>query len=108
MIHERIMHLAAEDVIDSTGDIAVPTAGEICLKSEAPLTIGDVMSACKARGLDITEEDVGERIIAIDAAGMIDSMGNLEFPRWSEICLKPEEGGVTLTTSWNRNGNSRS
>jgi hypothetical protein len=54
--------------------------------------IWDVCKECEAGGLDVADEDIAARIVALSEAGMINAMGNLENWRFSEVCLKPEEG----------------
>jgi hypothetical protein len=57
------------------------------------LIAGMVVHECEARGIEISDEEIADRIIALDAAGMINSDGDLANWRHSEVCLKPEEGG---------------
>lgn len=47
---------------------------------------------CKAKGIDISYEDIADRIVVLDVAGMINSRGDLTQWRHSEVCLRPEEG----------------
>lgn len=42
------------------------------------------------RGLEIADEEIAYRITVLAAAGVIDSMGDLQNWRGSEICLKRE------------------
>ena len=51
-----------------------------------------VSEECQARGIEIPDEDIADRIIALDREGMINSRGDLSKWRYSEVCLKPEEG----------------
>jgi hypothetical protein len=57
------------------------------------MVIIKVSEAAQAKGLEISDEEIADRVIALDAAGMINSDGNLALWRHSEVCLKPEEGG---------------
>jgi hypothetical protein len=52
-----------------------------------------VFDECEAKGIEISDQEIADRIIALDAAGMINSDGDLTQWRDSEVCLKPEEGG---------------
>lgn len=56
------------------------------------MIVGVVGDECKARGIDISDEEIADRIIALNVAGMINSQGDLTQWRRSEICLRPEEG----------------
>ncbi len=57
------------------------------------MIIGVVFDECKGRRLEISEDDIAERIIELNEAGMINSRGDLEQWRKSEVCLMPEQGG---------------
>jgi len=57
------------------------------------MVVGTVHKECEAKGLEISVEDIADRIIALEEAGMIACQGDLANWRRSEVRLLPEQGG---------------